>query len=357
MGIQSLTNALDYFFLISTSVFLALGSIGVFREVFLLLGMANAITALGYKLIQNGRIEIPRHFLLYTIFLLVLLIHTWLMEGNFMFFWLFLSGALFWIEVHNFQNLFLQYFIPTLIILGFLMGLTYFYSLSSPINLPNLVSLFSAPTNLIKHSDIGDLWAVVLTLIFYLLSKKRPYFYIPLIILGGYFLTISYSRSALVSLTIGILYIFQKSESQKKLKKILVFFLLGIGVLFIYAGMSKTVLLSRPYFLQAIVGVIQYPLGTGMGNFTHVSSGSNLVHNIILEVFSGMGIFSVVFIVWLYKVLRSLFTTRNTNIEATAIYLAVLTNFCFNTTYTIPTFVWLWFVSLGLTQGGQQRSV
>lgn len=350
MTIQSIFRSLDYCFLISTSILLALGSIGVYREVFILLGAINALAALGYKLIHKGRVEIPKTFFLYILFLTILLIHTQIMGGKFIFFWLFLSGGLVWIEVYNFKNLFAQYFNSILIIMGLLMGVLYFYSLSFPVILPNLVSLFSAPTSLIKHSNIGDLWAVILTSVFFLLSRKRSIFYIPIFIIGVYFLAISYSRSALVSLAVGVLYIFQKSESQKLFRKFFIFSLLGVVILIIYSSMSKTVLLSRPYFLQAIIGFAQYPLGTGMGNFSYVSSASNLVHNIVLEVFSGMGIFSIVFIVWLYKVLRSLFTSHNISIEAVAIFLVVLIDFCFNTTYTIPAFVWIWFFALGLIQ-------
>lgn len=346
-------NFLDYFFLVTTTVAISLGSVGVFSELFLLLGLANALAALGCKLIQSGELQVPKNIPLYGVFLLILLIHTYFLKGNFTFFWLFLSGGLLWLQVYNFQPIFKRYFSSTLVILGLLMGTVYFYSLKTPINLPNLVSLFAATTNSIKHSNLGDLWAVVLTVIFYSFAKKRARFYVPLIILGGYFLTISLSRAALVSLTAGVFYIFHRSKDQKAVRKYLHFFLLAVAVLFVYAGISKTVLLSRPYFLQAIVGFAEYPLGTGLGNFTLVSNSSNYVHNIVLEVFSGMGIFSAVFIIWLYKTTSSILTGKNTNSEAGAVFLATLTNFCFSTTYIIPAFIWVWFISLALTQPKQ----
>jgi hypothetical protein len=341
---------MDYFFLISTVVFLAFGSIGIYGELFLLLGIVNAVCALGYKIFQTGSLLIPKTFQLYTLFLFVLLIHTRFTGGNITFLWILLSGGLVWLEVFNFKNIFREYFIPILIILGILMGGLYFYSLNFSVGPSSLASLFSAPTGVVKHSDIGDLWALVLVGVFYLFSKKRQLFYLPFFAIGAYFLAISFSRSALLALAIGIFYVFQKSESRKKLKNILIIFILCITALFIYAGLSKTVLFSRPYFWYAIAGIIKYPLGTGLGNFSVLNAGTNLVHDIVLEMFSGMGIFSVFFICWLYKVLRNLFTARNINIEAASVFLAILVDFSFITTYTIPAFIWLWFISLGLMQ-------
>lgn len=339
---------MDYFFLVSTVVFLALGSIGIYGELFLLLGIVNAVCALGYKIFQTGKLSIPPAFSLYGLFLFVLLIHMRLSGGNITFLWILLSGGLVWLEVFNFKNIFRQYFTPILIILGILMGGLYFYSLSFPVGPSSLVSLFSAPTEAVKHSDIGDLWAVILVGVFSLFSKKRQLTYLLFFAIGAYFLAISYSRSALLALAIGILYVFRKSENREKLKNILIISLLCITALFIFAGLSKTVLFSRPYFWVAIAGIIRFPLGTGIGNFGIFNAGTNLVHDIVLEMFSGLGIFSAFFIFWLYKVLKNLFTARNINIEAAAVFLAILIDFSFITTYTIPAFTWLWFMSLAL---------
>ena len=348
MKVQPLTKIIDHFFFITTSIFLALGSIGVFSEAFLLLGTVNAIIALGYKFLLNGRIDFPKGYFLYIMFLLTLLIHTFFADGKFLFFWLFLSGGLVWLEVYNFKELFSQYFTSVLIILGVLMGILYFYSLSNPIVLPNLVSLFAGTTSLIKHSNIGDLWAIVLITIFFKLIKNKSKIYIPLILVGIYFLSISYSRAAIVSLSVGIVYLFKDDMIKKNYRKKFGILFAGIIILFIYFGLSKTTLLSRPYFLQALLGLSQYPLGTGMGGFTLISHDSNLVHNIFLEILSGMGVFSIFFFVWIYKVLKSLVLSKQVNNIAAALFLATLADFCFNTTYTIPGFMWIWFLALGI---------
>jgi hypothetical protein len=348
MKTQSHAKPLDYFFLISTTIFVALGSIGIFTELFLLLGTASFIIALGYKLLLKGGIEFPKNYIFYIIFLLTLLVHTYFYKGKFLFFWLFLSGGMLWLQVHNFKEIFSQYLTSILIILGALMGILYFYSLSNPIVLPNLVSLFARTTSLIKHSNIGDLWAIVLIPTFYILIKNKSKIYIPLIFIGIYFLTVSYSRAAIVSLFVGIIYLFKNDLSKKNFRKMLGVLFVVLIVLFMYFGLYKTTLLSRPYFLQAVVGLFKYPLGTGVGNFSLVSYDSNLTHNIFLEILSGMGAFSIFFFIWIYKILKSLFTDKNPNPQVAAILLAVLADFCFNTTYTIPGFIWIWFICLAL---------
>jgi hypothetical protein len=348
MKVQPLTKTIDYFFLISTSTFLALGGIGVFSEAFLLLGTVNAIIALGCKILLNGKVEFPKNYFLYIIFLLTLLIHTYFTGGKFLFFWLFLSGGLLWLEVYNFKEVFSKYFSSLLIILGILMGILYFYSLGNPIVLPNLVSLFAGTTGLIKHSNIGDLWAIVLIPILYKLTKDKSKIYIPLMLVGIYFLSISYSRAAIVSLSVGIVYLFKDDIFKKNYRKRFGILFTGIIILFIYFGLSKTILLSRPYFLQALLGLFQYLLGTGMGNFPLISYDSNLVHNIFLEILSGMGVFSIFFFVWMYRVIKNVILSKQVNNVAVAIFLAVLADFCFNTTYTIPGYIWIWFLALGI---------
>lgn len=350
MKVQSLTHLLNNFFLISTAIFLALGSVGVFSMTFLLFGTVNAIMALGYKLLLNGDVDLPRNYFLYVIFLFILSIHTYFTNSNFLFFWIFLSGGLLWLEVYNFKEVFAQYFASILIILGILMGILYFYSLNNPIVLPNLVSLFIGTTNFVKHSNIGDLWAIILIPIIYKLFRNCSKIYIPFALIGIYFLSISYSRAAIVSLMVGIVYLFKDDLLRKNYQKMLKLLFVVLIVLFIYFGLSKTILLSRPYFLQAIVGLTKYSLGTGVGNFGLISHDSNLVHNIFLEILSGMGIFSIFFFAWICEILKRVILCKQVDGMMVAIFLAVLTNFCFNTTYTIPAFVWIWFMSLALSK-------
>ncbi|MGA2910866.1 MAG: hypothetical protein ABSE04_03670 [Candidatus Microgenomates bacterium] len=350
MRIQSRIHPWDHFFLVSTFIILILIGIGIDTSFILVLVLLNVLAALIYKYINIGKIEIPKNYFLYVIFLLVLLVHTRLFHGNILFLQLLSIGGLLWLEVYNFRRLFAKYFAPILITLGMLMSGIYIYSLRFPVNLPNLLALFKAPPDLARHVVIGDLWAVILVAVFYLFFRKKSYFYLPLIGLGLYFLAISYSRSALLALAVGIFYIFQKSVNRKKLKNIILVLFVIITALFVYFATVKSLLFSRVYFFQAIIGFFRFPLGTGIGNFTYLTNLADLVHDLPLEVFSGMGIFSVVFLVWLYKILKQMLTVKKINVEAVAIFLAILIDFCFYTTYTIPIFIGIWFLSLALTE-------
>lgn len=314
----------------------------------MVLGIANAAAAIGYKLLKNFRLDIPQYFYLYLVFLAVLFIHSKLVNGNLSYFRLLISGGLIWMETYNYKDLFSKYFIYLLTGLGILMGTLYFYSLFSPVNLPEQVSLFALSAPLVNHSLIGELWTLVLVIVYYLYLQKKSPLLIPLFVLGLYFLLVSFSRTAIVSLAAGAFYLHFKTDkggAHKKSVILLVTVLLG---LLLYTSIFKTVIFSRPYFTQAINGLKLFPLGTGIGNFSYISEDSNLVHNLILEMVSGMGIFSLMFIVWLALTLSRFIKDKNTEIISSAIFLTIFANFCFNATYVIPAFVWLWFISLGL---------
>ena len=336
----------DYFFFISTSIFLALGSIGIYREAFLYLAMANGVTALGYKLIQNSRIEIPKNFYLYFVFILTLFLHTILLNGNLYFCWLFASGLIQWLVGYNFKEIFSKYFMYALTILGLLMGSLYFYSTVYPIEIPNLVSLFAPATETFKHSNIGDLWAVILIGLFYNYTKRPSKAYIPLFLFGAYFLTVSYSRTAVLSLLLGILFIYFKTKREAFFKKYLSYILLFCCLVFVYISSSKTLVYSRPFFFDAIAGLYKYPLGTGLGNFGLVSLKTNLAHNIIFEIVSAMGLFSVFFVYWFTNLIREFLKKSSNNVEYASMLLVIFVTFLFNTTYTIPSFVWIVFLVL-----------
>ncbi len=85
-----------------------------------------------------------------------------------------------------------------------------------------------------------------------------------------------------------------------------------------------------------------------MANFAEVSETTNVVHNVILEFLVGMGVFSSVFFLWLYKAFRYLINTRN--IMLVAVLISIFTNFLFDTTYVIVGMLWLWFATLGIVE-------
>jgi O-antigen ligase len=98
-----------------------------------------------------------------------------------------------------------------------------------------------------------------------------------------------------------------------------------------------------------------------MGNFRIISLDSAnhlwgmdtfsfIAHNIILEILTGMGIVGFSFLVWLVVILKDVWhNNRGKDIVYQALFVALGVNFLFDTTYIIPTMLWLWFASLGLS--------
>ena len=114
--------------------------------------------------------------------------------------------------------------------------------------------------------------------------------------------------------------------------------------------------------LQAIVGFIHNPWGVGIGNFVQVSQNpenhlwglgghSAVTFNIILEILVGMGVFGFSFLAWFVRIITSLLQVPLRGVPLyRAIFLALTANFFFNSTYFVPTMLWLWFGSLALSQ-------
>jgi hypothetical protein len=208
-------------------------------------------------------------------------------------------------------------------------------------------NLFRPILSVPYHNHIGDLWAIILVATIYLMSLKTRTWHFPIIVIGLIMLTVSFSRSAVLSLGAGALYIFYNSPVKAKLKKYLLVIITVCVILFIYFGLYKTTLFARPYFAEALTSLIKYPLGTGVGNFSKVSPETSLAHNIILEIGLGMGLFSIGFIVWLVRTFKQ-FTENNKGILYKAVFLALFVNFCFDITYVVPAVIWLWFSVLAL---------
>ncbi|OGK16094.1 hypothetical protein A2774_01850 [Candidatus Roizmanbacteria bacterium RIFCSPHIGHO2_01_FULL_39_12c] len=213
------------------------------------------------------------------------------------------------------------------------------------------------------HHHIADLWAVVLSIIAVnLMTGSKNKIYWLLIPFGAYLFYISRSRTAILALLAGTFYIFQALPETKKYLKRLYILITAAILLFLFFGRTKPVLLDRVYYLQGIAGVIRNPLGVGVGNFGLISSDSknhlfglsdfsSVAMNLILEMLTGMGVFAFIFLVWFIKVIFTVFAHHDENsLVPKLIFLTLTVNFLFDFTYLIPTFLWLWFISLGLSQ-------
>jgi branched-subunit amino acid transport protein len=334
-------------FLIFTGILIILGSLGVFKDYCIPLSITNTLLFLGIKLIKGIKIQIPNNFKLYLIFLAVLLAHTLLFDGIIIWFWMFLSGGLYWLSIYNIRDFVNKYFSSFLYFLGILMVFIYIYFKLKGVTFLSPDNLFLPIRADILHNHIGDLWAIILVSIFYKTISKFKSWHIPFIITGIIMVAMSLSRSAVLTLAIGIVYIIYKLNLHTK-KSIVALATLVCFSLFIYFSIYKSTLFARPYFYEAIKSTVTSPMGIGMANFAKASPETNVVHNLVLEVVCGMGVFSSIFVFWLYKIGKDIYMSKNINIEFAAIFIALFVNFFFDSTYVIPGMSWIWFATLAL---------
>ena len=275
---------------------------------------------------------------------------------------LFLTGGLFWIAFYNISNKSKLYFDKIFILVALLFGTLFFYYYLTGKQQVLPWSLHMSYNTDFNHFHIGDLWAALLPAILFMFYATKRKYYIPLILFGTLLIAMSLSRSAYISLIAGALFLFHKSDVIQGRKLIFRFVTIIALVMIVIAGIYKPTILSRPYFIQAIVGHINNPFGVGMGNFSVISSNpanhlwglsnySMIVHNLLLEVISGIGIFGYLFIYWFGVIIYDIWKhTIKDNIVYSTVFLSLTINFMFDSTYFVPTMLWLWFMSLGLAQ-------
>jgi len=352
-----------------------IGGLGTTRPIYVFyFGLIFTFLLLILNYIWKGSLKFPPRFGLYTLFLIFSAISIfWSIDRQMSYevILLFISGGLFWLLFYNaadakaaslFSNLF-DWFEKFVIYSGIVFGIFYLYArLSSNLISPFGLSLYLQ--EVANHNHLGDLQAVVLIVVIPHIIQKTKKKLVWWLMAGWSlaFLIISQSRSAYLSLAIGALFLASKYGWLKKYKKyfdLLTIITLG---LFLIAGSQKTLLFSRDYYFQAASGIIDNPFGVGLGNFSEISydpkyhifgmdSYAKFVHNIVLEIFVGIGIFGVVFLYWLIKAILDILKVKNPQGKiAASVFLALTVNFFFDYTYFVPTLLWLWFASLGLSQ-------
>lgn len=345
-------------------VFLLLfwGGLGIILPTTAALGLVfSAVIFVFWDIVGASPIKKPLGFNLYLASLVVVLVPFFTgglgPEGNYLLL-LFLGGGAFWLVFYNLKKTFSDKLATIIVCLGVIFGLMLLgYMLmgrvpESPWNLYLFSSIYR------NHNHIGDLWALVGIVALYRIIKTRKWYWWVLGVAGIFFLAVSFSRSAYVAFFAGAVFLAYRENWLRKYSKLLIPVLVAPILLFVGAGLFKTTLYSRLYFVQGILGVIKYPLGVGLGNFAEVSneigsqlfisSKAALAHNIVLEVVVGAGILGIFFVAWLLKVLLDLF--KRGDILYCALFVALTANFFFDTTYYIPAMIWLWFMLLGLAQ-------
>jgi hypothetical protein len=269
-----------------------------------------------------------------------------------------MTGGIFWVSTYNLKDKKELGFERLMVFLGISYSLLYLLFTIQGKNFGSWSLVFPASS---YHHHIGDFWAVVLAAVSVsLVDKKSLLKKVPITLFGLIFVALSLSRSAHLALGAGIIFVFLKAG---KIKRRYIYLLLGIAsIFFIATGFSKPTLLARPYFVQGAVGLFRNPIGVGMGNFGEISadplnqigemdSFSTNAHSVIFEVLAGIGFFGFVFIYWLTKKVMDIWG-QNNNLAPKASFIALTVNFLFDSTYFIPTMLWIWFILLGLSEEG-----
>jgi hypothetical protein len=365
---RKLKSTQKLLYVIASSAFftaLFLGGIGREEVLVTIHGVVVGLLLLTTSALTTKKIKLPNNFRLFLIFLSFTglnLFWTGDKEATLKILALYISFAIYWLASFNFkQTIWLKHVIVGI---GLIFATLFFLRIADYI--PETITprgFISQASHYNNHAHLGDYWAIVIIFLIPSLLKKITYTGFLLTGLGVFILAFSESRSAYLALLIGISYIASQQKLVKKHSKTIIFSLATITVLvFLSVGFSKTLLGSRPYFVQSIAGFFKYPLGVGVGNFDAISndpathwfgfSGFSIVtHNIVLEFISGMGVLGFVFAWWLYKIIVDLIKdSSKKNLVYRAAFIGITVIFMFDTVYLLPTMVWLWGILLGLSQ-------
>jgi len=350
------------------SIVLLIAGLGMETFYVNLSGVLLTLFGLGIIWRKKRKLKLPKGVFLYLLFLLIFEISLFLHDENrglgFSYFLLYLAGGGFWLLGYNLRKELFKHFDKVIVGLGIVFAGLYFvfnFIISDP--KIKALSLFLPYTAYMNHNNIGDLWAVVLVIVvLYLIKNLKNLWYWLLVILGIFLLYKSKSRSAYVALMVGIWYLFNSKGWIEKYKKVFYGLMITAVILFLIIGLQKSILFQRQYYIQAIAGLIDNPMGVGIGNFGKISENEKYhiwglsdfslwAHSIVLEILSGLGVWGGVFVVWLVKIVKDVWEKKDKNtLIYRAVFFCLLTNMLFHSTYFLPAMLWMWFLSLGLSQ-------
>jgi hypothetical protein len=329
-------------------ILLLLGAVGVYTQYVLI----AAILSLGVVVVVK-KYTLPNFLGWYLLFLVVCSVSLFWSKNvtnSVPYILLFVSGAMFWIVSKNFKIEIKK----IILLLLMLLTLGFFMQQKWGILVNNYLSLLTPAT--IDHAHVGDLWAVGILVILngIILGKKLDLWSLLCGIVGVVVIYVSGSRTAVLSLMVGIILLVANKILTHKQQIFVVVAIFLMTTIFLVFGMTKSVVFSRPYLLQSLLGFSSYPFGVGLGNFEIISSEfstgwgtfSTVAHNIFAELLSGIGILSVIFIIWLIKIFSIIRRLPDIN-KILVVVLGI--QFMFDYVYLIPLFYWLFFVLLGST--------
>jgi len=300
---------------------------------------------------EKQSIKLPRFFSAYGLFLLIWAFNLFWSVNRAKTFeeWcLFSTGGLWWLIVFNRKNFFKKYLDKLIVLLGLIFGglFLYYYLTNQTVVKPwSLIQVYSGNSD---HFMVGDFWSMVMGIAL----ANQWWLLMPV---GIFLIILSQSRAAVVALVAGIYYLFKDKIWLAKWRNWLV---MGLVLVFLGMGINKTVLNSRHYYVQSLVGLKYYPWGVGVGNFniisrdkrTHLwglSSYATNVHSIVLEMMSGLGWLGLVFVFWLFQVFKAVWQEKD-NLVYRITWIVLTVDFLLFSGYLVPTMLWLWFMLLGL---------
>ena len=355
----------DRIFVILFSVILIANGYGIKNISLFLFMLFGLIAFIAIRHSKKG-IVFPNGWIEYIVFLIVAgLSLVWSFDAARTLYYLvlFVDAGLIWIIFYNNKKFFSKFFDRLILIFGLVLFALYLYEVVLGRFRFDSLSLYLPSRLLNNHNHMGDLWVLsAIVSLDKIFSKKAKSIYLILVPVALYILYISHSRSAYLSLVAGVIYLAKINNYLVEKKALTALFFVVVIVLFLLAGHNKTLLFSRPYFEQSIKGLLKFPYGIGLGNFGILSlttlEGSKLLqayssytHNLFLELVSGIGVYSLVFVYWFWVVAKDIFRrSSRSNYLYKALFLALTVNFMFDYTYFIPTMLFLWFAFLGLAQ-------
>ena len=325
-----------------------------------MLGVLFSIVLLVTTFIERKAVHFPKGSIYLLLFCLVQIPFIYLFKSNYsiVFLLLFTSGTLFLILAFNQNSNFRDSFVNILINMSLILGAVYIICRFAydPLHLMNSPLFYSANENL--HIHIGDLFAVVFVLSLYKFLNERKKYNAVVAAVSIFFVALSFSRSALLSLAAGVLYMLSIKNYFTKYKKMSIILFIALAVVFLFEGVSKSIFLDRVYYLSTISVFTRFPLGIGLGNFSKIPMAENLgfasslyTHSLPLEVLIGTGIWSLPFFIWLYVIIKDIFgKPREENIEYKLMFLVLAISLSLDTTYAISSMFWIAFISIGLAQ-------
>lgn len=197
--------------LIVLGVFLFLAGLGIELLFVKICGLLIAVLLLSLAKVWKRKLKLPPGIILYVLFLiafeasLIWSRNRGVTAGHLV---SFIAGGLFWIAFYNLSSEFSRWLDKIIVILGLVFGGMFIVNHYFGEVLIRPWSLYLPYTHYLNHNNIGDLWALVLTIVaFYLIGKPKNFWYWGLVSLGFYFLAMSQSRSAYVALAVGVIYL------------------------------------------------------------------------------------------------------------------------------------------------------